>query len=527
MSNNPKKARFFEVEQAIYHPDHLERTESGQLTGNLLPEFVNDEPLITEQIAIDACANHATIKKAAIFLHSKDVWNAEDEKKNPKHKCGWDKPDHLHIYLHVQPDMSPSTIAKWFGVEPQYVEIKTGRGAFEDCLEYGFHESPSAIEAQKYHYDEEAVVYAKNCNPREVVDKLQSRLAVLGSSGRNMSPADELRYKVQQEGMTLREAERHDPITFGKIQTQLKRLRGWYLSNHAPLPPLRTCFYVSGKGGIGKGILCRALARSLTAGIEDEQAAIFTAGGAGVAFQEYDGQPVVIFNDRRAIDFITEFGSRQAVYDMFDPTPTNTQYNIKYGSVTLTNSIVIINGIDDYETFLNGLAGEYTDKQGQHFKAEDKSQIYRRFSFIIEVREEDLDVRLNKGIMNGTREYCQYVRYANLRANMRRMKEQLGEISDESIRVQHQICAPIVEKHLELEQKRLPASTVDVSEFEDYGKMLTKEESIALRFKTCDRDCTACEFREEERRGGTLLSINKNPYCREQLEKQVAKSSND
>ncbi|WP_165252850.1 hypothetical protein [Adlercreutzia sp. ZJ304] len=201
--------RFFEVMYYLYHPHHLERNADSELAGKLLPEFADDKPLITKEKAIEACEDHATIKRAAIFAHSNDCYTEEDERNNPINVAGWAKPEHLHIYLKSDKALGVKTIAKWFDVDPQYVEIKKGHGAFEDCLEYGFHESTSAIEQNKTHYDESAVVYTKNCNPREEVDALQARIAKCGK--RYLTPKQELRMKVQEEGMTLREARKYDP----------------------------------------------------------------------------------------------------------------------------------------------------------------------------------------------------------------------------------------------------------------------------------------------------------------------------
>lgn len=531
MSNkSPKelKARCFEVMQYLYHPEHLERNSEGALTGKLLPEYADDKPLITGNKAIEACKGHATIKRAAIFEHSKDVYTSEDEKKNPNHKEGWEKPTHFHIYMTSETRLSIASIAKWFGVEPQYVEIKKGYGAFEDCLEYGFHESPSATEQGKTLYNESAIIYAKNCNPREEVDALHERQAKYNK--RYMTPKQELRMKVQEEGMTLREARKYDPLGYADDLSKLQQLRGVYLTDAAPLPDHRINFYIcprdSERGsGVGKSLFSRMLARALMPDLEDDRDIYYEAGSGKSAFQTYDGQPVVIFNDARAGSLLQTFGGRDELFAALDTTPSRKPVDKKYGATTLVQQYTIINGIDSYHKFLSELAGTFKNAFGTEFKAEDERQASRRFPFIVRLDEEDFDLLCNMGFFYGTKEYESYEELNNFRANMKRLIEVYGEHSIESKSVQKQICEPVVNKTEELHKKLTPKSLPDASEFADYGKQMTEEEAVALKFKTCNRECASCRFREEERSGGTLLSINKNQYCREQLEKQVAKTA--
>ena len=51
-------------------------------------------------------------------------------------KAGDKKFKHVHIVIEVPRKVSVSTIARWFNVPPQQVEILHGRGAFLDGVEY-------------------------------------------------------------------------------------------------------------------------------------------------------------------------------------------------------------------------------------------------------------------------------------------------------------------------------------------------------------------------------------------------------
>lgn len=98
-------------------------------------------------------------------------------------------------------------------------------------------------------------------------------------------------------------------------------------------------------------------------------------GAEGVSFDGYDGQPVIIWNDCRAGELIKTLGGRGNVFNVFDTHPSKGKQNIKYGSVNLVNRVNIVNSVQSYTEFLDGLAGEYTDRDGKQIVAEDKTRV--------------------------------------------------------------------------------------------------------------------------------------------------------
>ncbi len=157
--------------------------------------------------------------------------------------------------------------------------------------------------------------------------------------------------------------------------------------------------------------------------VENDDDIFFEVGAKNVPFEGYDGQPVIIWNDRRSYDLLDELGSRGNVFDVFDTHPRRGKQNVKYGSISLVNTYNIVNSVEDYTTFLDGLAGEYTDRSGTLHRVEDKAQSRRRFPFIIPLHESDFDILMNKGFYEGTREYEQYIEYRNIRGNMQVIRE--------------------------------------------------------------------------------------------------------
>jgi hypothetical protein len=157
---------------------------------------------------------------------------------------------------------------------------------------------------------------------------------------------------------------------------------------------------------------------------------------------------------------------------MFDPIPSTAAYNVKYGQTKLINPINIINGIETYEDFLNGLAGEYTDKQGIFHKSEDKGQSYRRFPIIICLREEQFDVLFNKGVMENTREYEQYLGYKNLMGNFAKVAQRFDGQAKEKIAINMlSTCIEGVERFKQNMTQKITDENDIPEEFLNYGKV--------------------------------------------------------
>ena len=99
-----------------------------------------NEELINEN-QIKSALEHKTIKQWAYIAHTEDVYTEDDELNNPDYKAGAKKPKHWHIVIRCDRAVELPVIAKWFGIEENYIEVAKGRGAFLDCVEYLTHES--------------------------------------------------------------------------------------------------------------------------------------------------------------------------------------------------------------------------------------------------------------------------------------------------------------------------------------------------------------------------------------------------
>jgi len=456
------------------------------------------EVLITRE-QIEKGLKHKSIKRHALILHDKDVYTEKDEtehiktltkqyndlseeerkqstvedyiKNNQYIFAGKLKPPHYHIVLECPNTQELEVIATWFGVPMQYIELPKGRDAFLDCVQYLTHESEKEQKAGKTLYDDSEV--EANFDFRtELNEREENRLKY----GRDLSPRDKMRFDVLYNGKTLRQCMAEDRIGYMNDIEKLRKLRLEHIHNQ-PAPPYRLNFYIQGRGGVGKGLFSRAIARSLFSEYEDDNDIFFEINAKDVGFEGYDGQPVIIWNDYRAVNLLDTLNDRGNVFNVFDPHPTKARQNIKYGSISLTNVVNIVNSVQDYKDFLNGLAGEYTDKNYVTHKSEDKGQSYRRFPFIIPLHEDDFDMYVNKGFVDNSDAFGQYYMYMNFVGNMQRVRVACGANEQLAKNIETRIVQPITDKYNEVVEnmETVPEDEETIMKmFKDYGKPRAK-----------------------------------------------------
>jgi hypothetical protein len=440
------KSRIFNIAQNEYHPE-------------------TKEPLLNEETIKSALLGHKMIKRWAYIRHDKDVYSVSDEEKNPNHKKGNLKPPHWHIVIELTTkQLEVSVIAKWLKIPESYVGIAKGAGAFLDCVKYLTHEDEKQQEMGKTFYPDEEV--KANFDFRAALSKRALQKAMYG---RELSIKDELRYRVLYEGLTLSNVINEYPIEYQNDMITLQRFRLEYISRIAKAPDKRINIYVEGQGGIGKGLISRALAKAIiNQNPEYDDDVFFEVGSDRATFEGYDGQPVIIWNDCRASTLLDKLGGRENVFNVFDTFPPEIKQNIKYSSVRLNNEINIINSVEPYKDFIKALSGN-----------EDRNQALRRIPLFIVVHEEDYDLNVNKGVFEGTREYEQFLAYNGIKANFRQMKDVCGantvlfdDLSSKSLNI-------VVENYNQIEQKLIHDQRYTDEEikemFKDVGTQSGKE----------------------------------------------------
>lgn len=416
---------------------------------------------------------HKTIKRWAYIAHTEDVYSEKDYINNPEHVEGTKKPKHWHIVIEMGSNPAEvETIAKWFGISSNYIDVPKGRGAFLDCCEYLTHEAPEQQALGKHLYNDKDI--KANFDFRTELNKRTERKL---KYGKDLNDKDTMLLDVLQGGKTLLECQQENPLLYAQLYNQLKTLRMQYIQNMNP-PTTRINYYISGRGGIGKGLCSKALARTLFSNLKNDDEIFFVVGAGNALFEGYDGQPVIIWDDMRAFDMIEKLGDRGNVFRVLDTHPTKQRQNIKYGSVNLCNSVNIINSVQNYKDFLDGLAGEYTKSTGEKVSAEDKGQSYRRMPFIINLHEKDFDLLVNKGFLEDSAEFEEFKEYKNIVGNFQQIRSALPE--EQALLIEAKTLTKPKEEYENIKKKDEMKHQKDVNEnifemFENFGSVPSTE----------------------------------------------------
>ena len=495
---NENGGRVFMITQNLDHPS----------TGQTL--------ITTEQV--EKAVVKKGVKRYAWILHGKDTYTAAEVAKNPALVQGSPKAPHVHVAIQRSSFSTIAQVARAFGVPPQCVEPKPP-SAFLDLVEYLTHENPKQQQEGKYLYDDSEVHASKGWDWRSDLEEHKEDRQAKGLNKALKRRRKEAALKVTLGEWDLDDVYSNDPELWSApgVMNQLKSLRADWLTRQTP-PSQVLNFYICGEGGVGKDLLAAALARSLN---PKAKRPYFSLGGENVSFEHYDGEEIIIWEDFRAYSMLEACRKdRGLLFRILGPYRDDSKkiiVNIKGSNTQLLNRVNIVTGPDDYETFLNGLAGEYevfSRESGQTFrrKSENKSQAYRRFPVIIPVTEGEFSIYLNKGFMDGTREYFQYEKYEHLRQDLGLVSRKCEQIKDRSQAVQvyrqveERTIAPVLEHYPRLTGELLePVEPEDVlAEFSTAGQAVvepepTPEEIAAQKQREADEQALIAKQDEEQR----------------------------
>lgn len=486
-----KKSRIFNIMQYEKHPDTGEVIMWCDADGNVLKDKEgNPIDFGLNEEKIEHALEFKSWKRWAYVLHDKDTYTKDDEEGNPDHKAGALKPPHWHIVAESDNALELQTVAKWFGIPMQFIDVpKGGRRAFLDCVEYLTHESANAQAQGKALYMDAEV--EANFDFHKELDERSERMV----NGQDIKRRDYLRLKVQRGELTIREMKKDIELAIAYFNDRqaLEAARKIYVNKFAPMPPFHINFYITGASGEGKSTLTRRIARSLFPHIENDDEIFFIVGADNVSFEGYDAQPVVIWDDFRADTLLDACGNRGNLFKVFEPYPSEGAgglQHIKHDAIRLVNAINIVNGIQPWEEFLNGLVSAYVDKKGRKVKGEDaqQAQANRRFPIIIPVDGDAFSILLNKGVMEGSREFLQYYCWQRINGNFGKLAHFCDRNSDAYKIAEVKMMAPVLAAHSEVQKamtapKEVPAEFWE--ELQDYGKPVavveTEKKLKALR----------------------------------------------
>ena len=377
-----------------------------------------------------------TIKNYAYILHDKDKYTQEDEEKARAEieagskrkpiKAGEDKPEHIHAPIQFKDAKSLTAAAKILGVtDAMMVYVRENESGeletFDDKCAYLCHER----QPDKTPYDYSEIICTFNY--ADLMARYAVRMKRKGKNKRSRAFRDEHVNAIASGEETVAGFIK----TFGysayeEGKRHYDNAEQYYLRKLYPGEGLRLTILITGPSTVGKTPLAKFYACSIFKDITNPREVYFSTGDAGATLQGYAGQPVIIWDDYRAIDFIKTFNRNVLFNSLFAVHPDPTDFNIKYGTTVLRHTLNIITCIDDVDTFARELAGEYTDKFGNLHKSEEKQilQAYKRIWGLSEVTEDEIVFLVNQGYYNGDNAlYRQYEACARVQNGTRALAE--------------------------------------------------------------------------------------------------------
>ena len=282
-------------------------------------EIVQQVQYLNEETIKNAIASQNCIDKWCYVLHDSDV---KDD--------GTLKEPHWHIYLHFTDSRQFDYIAKWFKIEPQYVNKIKGK-RFGDAIEYASHHNapekyqyPFACVRANFDY-EKAVM--KNLKDKENAESITKIITAIDNGEitpynivNSLSMGDYVKYEKQI-----------------KKAFEYRRLRKLQEVNRQ-----MNVIYMYGGSGLGKTTYAKYLA-------EKQGKTVFICSSENDPFDGYAGQSCVIMDDIRGTNF--KFG------DLLKLLDNNTASSIKarYRNVALECDLLIITTTKTPTEFYRGV----------------------------------------------------------------------------------------------------------------------------------------------------------------------------
>lgn len=297
--------------------------------------------------------NEETIKKAvkrhkiiewAYCVHDKDIYTAEDEKRNPEHKAGTQKPEHIHFMGRLSEGRYIHQIAEWFGVKDQYVQKCKSKSMkaykFNDMLAYLIH----ANKPEKYQYDLSEV----KTNIEDLAERIEDykeRMAGKPLKTRNISEdrrqLEEIVEKIAQgEIKEYNYTDYISSVLYSKFTREIKAAFEYRRAIVAKQGRQMDVYYFCGEAGAGKTTYAQQIAK-------DKGLSCFVSSSDNDILDGYRGEEVIVLDDLRPDS--VKLANLLKLLD----NNTNSTVQSRYHNKIIEAKIIIITSIYNLEDFFN------------------------------------------------------------------------------------------------------------------------------------------------------------------------------
>lgn len=258
------------------------------------------------------------VKDYALILHDKDI-NKDGEKVKP----------HYHIALRFDSPRKSDQIAKWFGIEENFVGRVKGR--WQDILKYLTHENAPS----KYQYPVTDVI----CN----FDYEEGKKTGYGRK-------EEIITKIASG--EIREFNLHKEVNIIDYDKYKRNIENAFLYRQKILSEksdrIMEVIFMYGKSGTGKSTYAKMIA-------EDKNYSYFISSGSNDPFDGYAGQDCVILDDLRGSSF--KFDDLLKITDNHTSSTVKSRYKNKW----LECKLIIITSIMPIEEFYTNVFKDSND----------------------------------------------------------------------------------------------------------------------------------------------------------------------
>ena len=264
---------------------------------------------LSVQEIINILESKKNIKDWAFIKHDKDV----------------DTKEHFHIAIRFNNAQDFDYVAKWFGIDPQFVE--TVKGKWQDILKYLTHENAP----EKHQYD-----------IKEVLCNFDYEQAKISGDGRreeiiNKIVNGEIREYNYFEHISVVEYDKYKKSIDNAFRYRIDKIKG--------VGRNMDCVFITGDSGTGKTSYAKKIA-------EEKKYSVFISSGSNDPLDDYKGQDCIILDDLRP--------SCMGLSDLLKMLDNHTASTVKsrYKNKVLECKMIIITTTLDIDNFFNNVFSE-------------------------------------------------------------------------------------------------------------------------------------------------------------------------
>lgn len=319
------------------------------------------------------------------ILHDNDIKTETNTTKDP----------HYHILLKLAQENNRNNKNITIAAAAKKLQVKENMIEILECpvfsyhVKYLIHQQPQFHERGRYSKDEIKIV--RNNTGKTLEDYLNDTWDIKKNLNYYIT-------EIVNNRLTLEDVFEQDEVIYCKNLNTLKNAEAKRVESI--IPETRIVYYITGDSGNGKTTLAKLLAKGLF--LEDVEKhkivknknlhkLLYFVGSKNVAFDKYNHQKVMIFDDVRS-DTIKDLGGVEEAFKLFNNQPNGESFNKKFGNVVINSEVIFLTNVENIDTFV------YNTMKNETLKV--RNQLYRRLPVIIDVSRNQIVIKVSNYIFS-------------------------------------------------------------------------------------------------------------------------------